>query len=575
MLGLAAALLLAANPASPPPPSPPPAHAGARAGRPSLPEAALLGEWPASPSGKKVSIQGKVRVDKALQKIAEAGGWNLVANTGQAGDQTLLLNLRDAPVESALEAVLEGTSLAATRRGNSVTVAPHSVPVEEVPVLSGFDPPGGKKLTADFTDTPIGEALQKIADAGGWSVVLPAGLRGAVNAHFRNSPAEEALKAVLSQTGLSASREGSVVTVSRESGPRLVVRGGKRHLDFHKGLEGLSMSMKPKAPSKEDVRQLKEDALQAAEDARQAAEEDADDAASPSAKRGDRVHAGNINVAPGERLRDVVSIRGNVRLGPGAAARQVTAVLGSVDLDPGANVEQEVVAVGGNVHVGPGAHVAKDVVSVGGEVIIDPGGTVDGEQVSVSVPGLAALVGLVGSKSISVHEISPLLKVGHALAKFAVFFALALLVLVFVPQRLDAVTAGIGRRPAKVILAGLLGTLAMPVLTVLLVVTIVGIPLVAVQIVAVLVAGVVGYSALALFIGRALPVYSTKAAAVIQLAVGTAIVVAVSEVPILGPMAMLSAWLIVFGAVLRTRFGQAQGPAPLPTTPSGAPPQAA
>ena len=72
-----------------------------------------------------MSIQGKVRVDKALQKIAEAGSWNLVANTGQAGDQTLLLNLRDAPVESALEAVLEGTSLAATRRGTSVTVAPH------------------------------------------------------------------------------------------------------------------------------------------------------------------------------------------------------------------------------------------------------------------------------------------------------------------------------------------------------------------------------------------------------------------------------------------------------------------
>ena len=563
MLGLAVALLLAATPAAPA------ASPGPHSSR--APESegtgVLQGDWPSTPSGKRVSIDRKVRVDEALQKIADAAGWNLVANTGKVGDETLVLHLKDVPVEAALQAVLSGTSLSASRRGDAVSVAPRAELVADVPVLSGFDPPGGKRVSADFTDTPVDKALQKIADAGGWSIVLPPGLRGAVTAHFHGAPAEEALRAVLSQEGLAAAREGSVVTVSRASGPGVVVRGGKRHYVFR------LPSVEGSLPSKEEIAQMKEDAREAAEEARQAAEEaSADVRAAVGPRRKDRVHAGNVTVGPGERLRDVVAIHGDVRLSPGSSARQVTAVLGSVELEPGATVEQEAVAVGGNVHVAPGARVSKDVVSVGGEVVIDPGGSVDGEQVSVSVPGLSSLVGLAGTSG-SKGALSPLLRIAHALAKFAVFFALALLVWVFAPQRLEGVTSAIGKQPLKVLLAGLLGTLAMPVLTVLLVVTVVGIPLIAVQVVAILVAAIVGYSALALYVGRAFPVASAKA--VLQLALGTALVVVVSEVPVVGPMAMVSAWLLVFGAVLRTRFGQASAASPMPTTPAEPPRQAA
>ncbi len=121
----------------------------------------------------------------------------------------------------------------------------------------------------------------------------------------------------------------------------------------------------------------------------------------------------------------------------------------------------------------------------------------------------------------------------------------------------------------KVLLAGLLGTLAMPVLTVLLVVTIVDIPLVAVQVIAILVAAVVGYTALALLVGRAIPWQPARAAAIAPLAIGVVLVVALSEIPVVGPLAMITGWLFAFGAVLRTRFGQppaAMPAAPLATT---------
>jgi hypothetical protein len=287
-----------------------------------------------------------------------------------------------------------------------------------------------------------------------------------------------------------------------------------------------------------------------------------------SGKPPDKVLGGDLTVGSGERVGDVVAIRGSVRMSPGSSARQVTAVLGSVELEPGATVAEDVVAVGGHVRVAPGAHVAGDAVSVGGEVIVDPGGAVDGDDVSVKVPGLAGLAGLVGSRSGAPKEVSLLLRAGRVLAKFAVFFALALLVLVFVPSRLEAVASGLARKPLKVLLAGLLGTMAMPVLGALLVVTVVGIPLVAVEVVAILLAAVLGYSALALLVGRAAPMRSQKAAAVRQLAIGTAVVVAVSEIPVVGWMALISAWLVVFGAVLRTRFGQPNAAPPLPTTPA-------
>jgi hypothetical protein len=506
---------------------------------------------------------GKMSVDKALRRIADAAGWSLVANTGRAGDRLLVLDLRNVPVEDALVAVLEGTTLAATRRGDTVTVAPRMTPMAETPVLTGFDSPSGKKVTASFTDAPVDKALRQIAEAAGWSIVLPPGLRGGVNASFRSTPAEDALKAVLSQAGLSAARDGSVVTVVRETGPRVVVRGGKRQLVFDGGGELLT----------EDIRGIAEEARQAAadaiRDAREEAQAGAQDETGDSGSKGgrDKVVSGDINIGPGERWRDVVALRGNVRMGAGSSARQVTAVLGSVELEAGATVDREVVAVGGNVHIAPGAHVGKDAVSVGGEVVIDPGGTVEGQEVSVNVPGIASILGLAAPSAKVSKAMSPLLTIGQILAKFVVFFLLGLLLLSVAPARLDRVTASLTRSPVRDVLVGLLGTVAMPVLTVLLVVTVVGILLVPVQLIAILVAAILGYTALALLIGRALPFRPEKGTAVVQLAIGTAIVVAISEIPFVGVMAMISAWFLVFGAVLRSRGGQVSPAQPIPTTP--------
>ena len=78
-----------------------------------------------------------------------------------------------------------------------------------------------------------------------------------MNANFRASPAEDALKAVLSQAGLSAARDGAIVTVARESGPLVVVRGDKRRIVFDGDGEVLT----------DDIRGIAEEARQAAAEA--------------------------------------------------------------------------------------------------------------------------------------------------------------------------------------------------------------------------------------------------------------------------------------------------------------------
>lgn len=553
LVALQAAVPLLAAAAPPAPRAPAPTRPAA--------EGKLLGEWPATPSGKRVTLADKMDVDEALEQIAAAAGWNLVANTGAAGDRTLVLSVRQVPVEEALQAVLAGSPLAATRHGDTVTVAPAPflppAPRGEGEILAGFDKPTGAKFSGELKNTPVDEALKRIARAAGLSVVLPPGLHGAVSASFDRAPVEDALRAVLAQAELTAVRRGSVVTVSREGGPRVVISGGKRRFQF--GVEGIP----------EDVAAI----------AREAGEEALDEAGRDLAQarggRGtDRVVHGNVTVGAGERVRDVVAIQGTVALGPGAVAREVTAVVGSVDLGPGAVVQRDATAVGGNLHVAPGARVGRDATSVGGTIVIEPGGVVDGAQTAVPIPGLGGLLGMALGATGFGAKVAPLVAAAGALAKFAVLFALGLLALLLVPRRLDGVGASLTAAPWKALLAGFLGTVAMPVLTVLLVVTIVGIPLVAVQVLGVMVAGILGVAALALVVGRRVPLKLERGQAVAQLAIGTAILVALGAIPVLGCLVWVAAWLFVFGAVLRTRFGQTLPVEPIPAAPP-APPAAA
>jgi secretin/TonB-like protein len=531
-----------APPAAPLPPVPP--------RRPAAPAAAgevLRGDWPEKASGKRVTIDEHGSVDDTVGQIAEVAGWNLVLNTGRVGERLLRLRLKDVPVEEALRAALQGTGLAATRRGDVVVVAPGIEPVTERATLSGFDKPSGKRFTGDFEGESGRDALLQIGKASGLSIVLPQGTLGKVTAHFKDVPVEEALKAVLAQAGLQAVREGSVVTVFQRE-------------------EGLAGRFTFSGELGPEIGKTVEEAMRTAERELRRAEREARKGGKAGPSRDRERVGGDVVVEAGEDARDVHAVGGNVTLKSGAEAREVVAIGGSVTLEAGATAQQAV-AVGGDVRVGPGATVVQDAVSVGGKVQVDPSGDVGGEQTAVSIPGVSGLIAKLSRAQGRDHH-SPAWSLAGALARYAVYLALSLLVVLLFQRRVEVVATSIENDPAKALLAGLLGLVAQPFLAILLIVTLVGIPLVLVQVLGVLVAGVFGFTALAWWLGRRLPVRISRGAMVLQLALGMAIVFVATQIPVVGWLAWTAAVIITFGAVLRTRFGQE------PVLPTSAPPPA-
>ncbi len=429
----------------------------------------------------------------------------------------------------------------------------------EPPVLQGFDKPSGRKFTGDFDDEDVDDALRRIADAGDWSIVLPAGKHGTISARFKNVPIEDALRAVLSQADLTASREGAVITV--------------------RARPAFGMRLPPMPPlppgASDEVRRRTDEAMRRAEREMQRAEREMQRAERRGGRdHNDKVVHGDVTVRADQKARDVVAIRGAVTVEAGAEVRDVVAILGNVTLQPGARA-REAVSVGGDVKLGAGAEIEKDAVSVGGEVVRDAGAEIGGEEVSVGVPALSGLASLATNRVLfgGRHE-PPGFVIGQTLAKFLVYFAFGLLALALFPRRVDAVSASFVSHPWKSVLTGLLGLVVLPIIVVLLVATIIGIPLVAVLGLMLLAAGIMGFTALAYYIGRALPFQLRRGTSVLQLAIGTAIVVIITAIPFLGGMAWVAAALLTFGAVLRSRFGS-QSPPVLPTTippPSEPPP---
>jgi len=203
---------------------------------------------------------------------------------------------------------------------------------------------------------------------------------------------------------------------------------------------------------------------------------------------GERVEIGSdVTVDEGERVRgDVVSIGGNV------------IVLGKVDGDA--------VSIGGSVMLSDGAEVEGDAVSIGGRVRTTGDAIVHGQKVSINIPLP------MGWFKIDRHgddiDIRPNRGVkfiwGLAILLVALLFALVFNAIF--GARLDIASRRIEAEPGQSFLVGLLGAfgtpLALLIVSLLLVITFIGILLIPVLFVLVVVLGWAGFVAVCLAVGR-------------------------------------------------------------------------
>jgi hypothetical protein len=277
-----------------------------------------------------------------------------------------------------------------------------------------------------------------------------------------------------------------------------------------------------------------------------------------------RTAFGDITLEEGEEARSVIAIGGSVTLLEGSRAHEVIALGGSVELAKGAQVERDVMAIGGDITVGPEARIGRNASTYGGAIEVDEGGAIAG---TISPhPGYD-----VGDSGDEEQDKGPSALGTIWLVAWGVFellflFAFGALVLLVLPRQVDGIIETFTHHPWGSALTGLLATVLLPPLLVMMVVTLVGILFIPGLLVAIGLAGAVGYSALALFIGRRIPIHVGDYG---KLALGVVIVTAVSFIPVAGEVAWALGWLVAFGAVLRSRFGTRTG-ASMP----GAPPPA-
>ena len=249
------------------------------------------------------------------------------------------------------------------------------------------------------------------------------------------------------------------------------------------------------------------------------------------------------------RASDRVRIGGDVVVEKGETVKDAVAVGGDVTVN--GVVQNSAVAVGGSVFLGPDAVVRKDVVAIGGVIARKEGARIGGDIVEMSIPGLAAVLPFMNGE----HTFGWL--AAFEIITFAGLMALALLVVALLPGSMDLISSCVRQNTLKVILSGILGTLVVIPLAVFLVITVIGIPLVVLEILLIGCAMFVGYIAMAMFLGRRLAAaFNHPGLNMLWMtSMGLVILWVIGWVPFVGPAVKSIAAVIGFGAVLVTIFG--------------------
>ncbi len=246
--------------------------------------------------------------------------------------------------------------------------------------------------------------------------------------------------------------------------------------------------------------------------------------------------------------RNKVRIGGNVVVDEGTEVKDAVAVGGSVTVN--GMVRDSVVAVGGSVILGRNAVVGKDVVSVGGAIKPAQGSKIHGDVVELNIPGVSAIIPFFfEDKSSNWFWI-------FKFATFIGFMALAVLMVAVLPKPFNLISNNVKQNLGKVMLWAVLGLVVLVPLAFFLVISVVGIPLIALEVFLVAIAFLVGYIAIAQLIGDKIAVLMKRPALSVLWAtvMGLLALWIIGWVPFLGSVVKAVVIVLGFGAVLATLF---------------------
>ena len=82
----------------------------------------------------------------------------------------------------------------------------------------GIWPDAEKTVTVDVSGLPRAEAIRKLAEAAGWSIVVQAPPGDPVDIHVKGQPASKVLDLLLADADYVAKRDGTLIDIHRVAG---------------------------------------------------------------------------------------------------------------------------------------------------------------------------------------------------------------------------------------------------------------------------------------------------------------------------------------------------------------------
>ncbi len=280
---------------------------------------------------------------------------------------------------------------------------------------------------------------------------------------------------------------------------------------------------------------------------------------------GDRVCAGNnLVIGSTETVNAILAFGCNVTIQENATVHNDISAFGGNVLNQG-NVGGTIVAFGGNIRLAESSTVTGDVRAIGGTVDRQPGSTVhgrigtnfggsrpDGNPVTITANG-----GAFGRPFIGFDILGGLVT---AIA----FAALGALVVVFAPEPTRRIGNAVQAKPLNTAGVGCLTLILLPILGLLLIVTIAGIPVALVLGILSVFAWIFGWIGVGYLAGeKILAAFRTRdILPVLAVIVGILVLMIVAQIPIIGWLLWFVVGLVGIGAVVLTRFGTRAYPAP-------------
>jgi hypothetical protein len=246
------------------------------------------------------------------------------------------------------------------------------------------------------------------------------------------------------------------------------------------------------------------------------------------------VITGDVDVAPQQRVADVIVIDGDITVG-GRVEGDVIAVAGDVRLR--GQVEGDVVTVAGRLQALPGARVGGDAIYSEERPVISPRATVAGDISKEDwddVFGPLGLAALIGSLALWLAITVSTLILGG-------------LLLVLAPQAADATLAAFRGRAGVTVAVGLGLFIGLPLIAVIAIATLLGLPLGLALLSALVPFWAVGYVTGAWLLGRR--IVGPPRHRFVSFAAGWAILRAIALIPVLGSVVSLAAVIVGLGAV--------------------------